>query len=599
MNLASQIRKATQQAIKEIYPSLAAEVEPVQINQTREGFRGDYSLVLFPLAKKLSRPLDEIGSRLGDYLKNHSRLIADYELVKGFLNLEIRTAYWADFLRNQIQNPKYGEQAPKDYRVMVEFSSPNTNKPLHFGHLRNIFIGDAISRILKANGMQVIKSTLINDRGIHICKSMLAWQKFAGGATPSSTSTKGDHFVGDYYVKFNEAYQKEVETLVAQGMNKDQAEKEAPLLQEAQEMLRKWEQGDADTMALWETMNQWVYEGFDQTYEMLNIQFDHHYYESQTYSLGKTMVEKALERKIVYQKEDGSIWIDLEDQGLDHKLLLRGDGTSVYITQDLGTAKEKHAHYHLDKSIYVIGDEQNHHMQVLQAILQKMGEPSAAGIFHLSYGMVELPSGRMKSREGTVVDADNMIEEMIFIARAQSASSGKTEDFSQEEMDQLSETIGLGALKFYLLRVDPKKKMIFDPKESIDLHGYTASFIQYAHARICSILRKGGYTVDGLARMPIPAFEGEDLDAEEIQLLRTLESYPEVLNSAALEMNPSLIAQFAFRLTQQFNSYYDTHSILKAETDALKEMRILIIRMTAQVIRHSMGLLGIRMPKKM
>lgn len=598
MNLASQLRKAAEQAIKELYPQIE-DRGILSLSPTREGFRGDYSLVLFPLAKKLGSPPQPLGAALGKYLMEHSELIGHYELVGGFLNLEIAAGFWKNFLQNQVQNPHYGQQPRQDCRVMVEFSSPNTNKPLHFGHLRNIFLGNAISRILEANGMQVIKSTLINDRGIHICKSMLAWKKFGNGATPESTGIKGDHLVGDYYVRFNIEYQKEVEDLVQQGMEKDQAEKQAPLLQEAQAMLRLWEEGDPDTLKLWETMNQWVYEGFDQTYAQLGIRFDKQYFESETYLLGKSLVEKGLKKNILYRKDDGSIWIDLEDQGLDHKLLLRGDGTSVYITQDLGTAKEKHENYQLDQSIYVIGDEQNHHMKVLQAILHKLGEPSASGIYHLSYGMVELPSGRMKSREGTVVDADQMIEEMVAISREQTEASGKTADLSAEELDQLCRTIGLGALKFYLLRVDPRKKMIFDPKESIDLHGFTASFIQYAHARICSIMEKAGYRPETWINMPPPSFGAEDLDRGEMQMLCSLESYPEQLKEAAREMNPSVLAQYAFRLTQQFNSFYDTHPILRADSETKKQIRMGIIRMTAQVLRHTMSLLGIDLPRKM
>lgn len=598
MNLVSQIRKAAEQAVKELYPDID-DTGLLTVHSTREGFRGDYSLVLFPLAKKMGTSPQEIGEVLGRYLKEHSRLIGHYETVSGFLNLEIAAECWKDFLLNQVGNPEFGQQPRQDWRVMVEFSSPNTNKPLHFGHLRNIFLGDALSRILKANGMQVIKSTLINDRGIHICKSMLAWKKFANGATPQSTGIKGDHLVGDYYVRFNQEYQKEVEALVQQGKTKEEAEKQAPLLLEAQAMLRQWEEGDPETLRLWETMNQWVYDGFDQTYAQLGIQFDKQYFESKTYLLGKSLVEKGLEKNIVYRKEDGSLWINLEDQGLDHKLLLRGDGTSVYITQDLGTAREKHENYQLDQSIYVIGDEQNHHMQVLKAILHKLGEPSAPGIHHLSYGMVELPSGRMKSREGTVVDADQMIEEMVTIAREQTEASGKTGGLSAEELDQLCQTIGLGALKFYLLRVDPKKKMIFNPKESIDLQGFTASFIQYAHARICSIMAKAGHSPESWASLPPPIFQAEDLDGGEKAMLRTLEFYPEQLRESARDMNPSLLAQYAFRLTQQFNSFYDTHPILKAESETKKGIRMAIIRMTAQVLRHAMALLGIALPRKM
>jgi arginyl-tRNA synthetase len=483
--------------------------------------------------------------------------------------------------------------------VMVEYSSPNTNKPLHFGHLRNNFLGSAVAEILKANGKQVVKANLINDRGIHICKSMIAWMHYANGETPEKKGVKGDHLVGDYYVKFNDVYKEEVARLVSEGMDEKAAEREAPIMLEAQELLRKWEAGDKEVRELWQKMNGWVYKGFEETYKKLGISFDKMYYESDTYLLGKKIVEDGLRKGVLFKKEDGSVWIDLQDDGLDQKLLLRGDGTSVYMTQDLGTAKLKYEEYKLNQSVYVIADEQNYHLQVLKLIMKKLGEPCADGIYHLSYGMVELPTGRMKSREGTVVDADDMVNEMIALAREQTELAGKTEGFSSEELEKLYETIGLGALKFYLLRVDPKKKMIFDPKESIDLHGFTATFIQYAYARICSILRK-----ENVALIPdCTKFQSYDYSSPllklEKEMILALEQYPAILLEAGMEFNPSTICNYAFRLAQLFNTFYDAHSISKAENDEKKHLRLMIIIMTASILRHAMNLLGIRMPEKM
>jgi arginyl-tRNA synthetase len=493
----------------------------------------------------------------------------------------------------------FGEQAPVDNTVMVEYSSPNTNKPLHFGHLRNIFLGAAVSEILKVAGNKVVKANLINDRGVHICKSMIAWQRYGNGATPESSGIKGDHLVGDYYVKFNNVYKAEVAKMVAAGKDEKKAEKEAPIMVDVQEMLRQWEAGDPEVRQLWETMNGWVYKGFNVTYNRLGISFDKVYYESNTYLLGKDLVQEGVMKGVLFKKEDGSIWIDLKDDGLDEKLLLRGDGTSVYITQDMGTAKLKYDDFGLNKSVYVIADEQNYHMQVLKLIMKKLGEPCADTLYHLSYGMVELPTGRMKSREGTVVDADDMVAEMVRLAKEQTEKTGKTADFTEQELEVLYETLGLGALKFYLLRVDPRKKMIFDPQESIDLNGYTATFIQYAHARICSILRK-----EDLAVVPDPStFMGFNhtlpLTPNEREMVVALEHYPTVLSEAATEFSPSGICNYCFGLAQKFNSFYDIDKIRKAENTEKKELRLMIIVMTAAILRHGMGLLGIRMPEKM
>lgn len=599
MSLVEKLKAAAKEALNVLYPGIDIPESTITVNQTKPEFTGDYTLVLFPFLKLLKTKPDVIGNDLGKHLVAHSGIVASYDIVAGFLNLTVNESYWAQFLTNTYNDTCYGTGALTHKNIMVEYSSPNTNKPLHFGHLRNIFLGYAMSGILDATGNKVVKANLINDRGIHICKSMVAWQRYANGATPQSTGIKGDHLVGDYYVKFNDVYKQEIEALVAAGTDKAVAEKDAPIMKEAQDMLRAWEAGDKEVVDLWKTMNSWVYAGFDVTYNRLGIDFDKMYYESNTYLLGKEIVLKGLEKGVLYQKEDGSIWVNLEEDGLDHKLLLRADGTSVYITQDLGTAILKYNDCQLDKSVYVIADEQNYHMQVLQLILKKLGEPCADGIFHLSYGMVELPSGRMKSREGTVVDADDMVAEMVAMAQQQTEEAGKTEGFTEAELKELYETIGLGALKFYLLRVDPRKKMIFDPKESIDLHGFTATFIQYAHARICSILRKEGLTL-------LPGKENfagfqltQEISVAEKKLITSLEQYPDVMQQAGNEYNPSLLCNFIFHLAQQFNSFYDAHSIGKAENEEKKQLRLMIIVMTAQVMRHAMGTLGIRLPEKM
>lgn len=599
MTLATQVKHAAYDALKHLYPDTPIDFNTITVNQTKPEFSGDYTVVLFPFLKLLRQKPDAIGKQLGDYLLEKTDIFAAYDIVAGFLNLTVKDAYWVSFLLNHYTQTSFGQQCKADCRVMVEYSSPNTNKPLHFGHMRNIFLGAAVSEILKANGKQVVKANLINDRGIHICKSMIAWMHYANGATPESSGIKGDHLVGDYYVKFNDVYKQQVAELIAAGKDEKAAEKEAPIMQEAQEMLRKWEAGDKQVRDLWQTMNGWVYKGFDSTYRNMGITFDKVYHESETYLLGKKIVEDGLRKGVLFKKEDGSVWIDLKEDGLDEKLLLRGDGTSVYITQDLGTAKLKYDDYRLHQSVYVIADEQNYHIQVLKLIMQKLGEPCANGIYHLSYGMVELPTGRMKSREGTVVDADDMVSEMIRLAQEQTEQAGKTDGFSGDELKKLYEVIGLGALKFYLLRVDPRKKMIFDPKESIDLHGYTATFIQYAHARICSILRKEQVPVTPDATRFQSFRQTEDLLQLEKEMLLRLEQYTGVLADAATEFNPASLCNYAFSLAQLFNTFYDAHSISKAESEEKKSLRIMIIIMTASILRHSMGLLGIRMPEKM
>lgn len=599
MTLVAQIKNIAASALQHLYPEAAIAKESIAVNLTKPEFEGDYTLVLFPFVKLLRQKPDELGRTIGDYLVAQSNLFTSYHIVSGFLNLSISDEYWTSFLLNHFQDTNFGLQPKIDKRVMVEYSSPNTNKPLHFGHMRNIFLGYAVAEILKASGKQVVKANLINDRGIHICKSMIAWMNYGNGATPESTGMKGDHLVGDYYVKFNDEYKKEIATLVANGMDEKEAEKEAPLMKSAQDLLLKWEHGDEETKNIWQTMNGWVYQGFEKSYKRLGVDFDKIYYESNTYLLGKAIVEDGLQNKVLFRKENNSAWIDLTSEGLDEKLLLRGDGTSVYITQDLGTAKLKYDDYKLNESIYVIGDEQNYHMQVLKEILKKLHEPCAEGIYHLSYGMVELPTGRMKSREGTVVDADDMMDEMVALAKEQTEQAGKTEGFTTTELNELYQTIGMGALKFYLLRVEPKKKMIFDPKESIDLHGYTATFIQYAHARICSILRR-----ENCALLPdstqFQAFvRTTALEPLEKKLVLMLERYAEEVQASATELNPSILCNYSFALAQLFNSFFEAHSVSKAETEEKKKLRLMLIVMTAMVLRNGMGLLGIKLPERM
>ncbi len=599
MTLTHQVKYIAFNALKSLFPEIDINSDMITVNQTKPDFVGDYTIVLFPFVKLLKQKPDILGKNIGNYIIENTTLFQNYTIVSGFLNLTVKDDYWHRFLAKHFNDENYGLIAKIDCRIMVEYSSPNTNKPLHFGHLRNNFLGASVSEILKAAGNDVIKANLVNDRGIHICKSMIAWMRYANGATPIATGIKGDHLVGDYYVLFNDVYKKEVAQLIEAGKPEKTAEKEAPIMQEAQELLRKWEAGDVEVRNLWHTMNGWVYEGFTKSYNRLGITFDKMYYESETYLLGKKIIEEGLNKGILFKKEDGSVWVDLKEDGFDEKLLLRGDGTSVYITQDLGTAKLKYDEFNISQSIYVIADEQNYHISILKLILKKLGEPCAEGIYHLSYGMVELPTGKMKSREGTVVDADDMVDEMIALAKEQTETAGKTEGFTPKELADLYETIGLGALKFYLLRVDPKKKMIFNPKESIDLHGFTATFIQYAHARICSILKKENIPLsldsNQFANFK-PTLPIEKLEKEIISLL---EQYPNILAESAKEFNPSTICNYCFLLAQTFNSFYDIHSISKAENEEKKQLRLMIIIMTATTLKNGMNLLGIKVPNKM
>lgn len=596
MSIVSSLQKSTVESLSALYGQAFTEKD-FQVNQTKPEFEGDYTVVMFSLVKSLKLSPEVIGTALGKQLvQNYPQLFSDWNIIKGFLNLTITDTYWLQLLQKNHNDICFGKKEMNGQKVMVEYSSPNTNKPLHLGHLRNNFLGWSVAEILKTSGYEVIKSCIVNDRGIHICKSMIAWQLFANGATPGSTHTKGDHFVGEYYVRFNDEYKKQVEELTAAGKTKEEAEKEAPIMKATQQMLLDWEAGKPEVIELWKTMNSWVYEGFAITYKNIGSDFDIIYYESNTYLLGKDIVQQGLQKKVFYQKEDGSIWIDLTADGLDEKIVQRKDGTSVYITQDIGLHLQKYEKYKIDQSIYVIGNEQNYHMKVLQLICQKLGMPNADNIFHLSYGMVELTTGKMKSREGTVVDADDMVDEMTATARQHTEELGKVKDFTEEELKDLYDIIGLGAMKFYLLRVDPKKTMVFNPAESIDFHGFTGPFVQYTYARIKSILRKleadaAAAINDGTSTVPLFTLEKE--------VLVTLEQYPAVIAQACHEHNPSVVANYVFNLAKTFNSFYTEHSIANAETAGKKHLRSMMAVMTANVIRSGMQLLGIRVPERM
>ena len=597
MSFTNTIQAAAIKSLKELY-NTTFSANDFQVNETKPEFTGDYTVVLFSLLKPLKESPGVLGKKLGDALiKNNGELFSDYNVIKGFLNLSLSDDTLLHLLKENYNDGCFGKKPLNHKKVMVEYSSPNTNKPLHLGHLRNIFIGWSVSEILKANGNEVYKSSIVNDRGIHICKSMIAWQQFANGETPESTHTKGDHFVGDYYVKFNDEYKKEVKDLVSEGKAEAVAEKEAPIMKGTQKMLLDWEQGKTEVMDLWNKMNGWVYKGFDETYKRLGADFDQTFYESNTYLLGKEFVRKGLEDGSFFKKEDGSVWIDLTSAGLDDKLLLRGDGTSVYITQDIGLVKQKFQEYSLDESIYVIGDEQIHHMKVLKEICRKLGMPFADKIFHLSYGMVELTTGKMKSREGTVVDADDLVDEMVDTAKRHTEELGKVKDFTEEELKELYETLGLGAMKFYLLRVDPKKRMIFNPEESIDFHGFTGPFVQYTYARIKSILRKmESQQQSADNNQPLV---GENLLPLERQLIIFIEKYSNVLSQAADELNPSVIANYVFHLAKTFNSFYTEHSVANAESEEKKSLRVQLSLMTATIIKSAMQVLGIKVPERM
>lgn len=589
------IASKASEAIKALYN---ADIEPsaLQVSVTRKEFTGDFTLVVFPLLRLSHSTPENTGNAIGEWLKANVPEISEYNCVKGFLNLLFSNLFWNELFGEIVADKDFGDLPKTGKNIMVEFSSPNTNKPLHLGHIRNNLLGDSVSRLLKASGNNVIKTTLVNDRGVHICKSMLAWLKVGNGATPESTGIKGDHLVGDMYVAFNNIYKKEVDDLVAGGMDEETAKKEAPCLREAHEMLQKWEAGDKEVRDLWARMNGWVLKGFDESYKALGITFDKVYYESQTYLLGKELVQKGLNMGVFVKDPDGSVWCDLTADGLDRKLLIRSDGTSVYITQDLGTAERRFAEYHLDSHVYVVGNEQNYHFQVLKLILKKLGFEWSDNIFHLSYGMVELPEGKMKSREGTVVDADDLIQKMYEEARATSDESGKLADMSDEDKAKLYHMIGLGALKYFIIKVDPKKTMLFNPKESIDFNGNTGPFIQYTHARIRSILRKAAEKGIEYSASPLPKVE---LSAKEIRLIKLLNTFPAKIAEGAQAYSPAVIANYAYDLAKEFNQYYHDTPILKEENEDVLKMRLVLIDTLSAVLRKAMGILGIELPERM
>ena len=592
MNPIEYMTAAARKAVVALYG-----VEPadnlIQLQPTRKEFEGDVTLVVFPLLKTSHKAPEATAAEIGGWLQANDPQVAAFNVVKGFLNIKLAGSYWGSVLSAIAAQPDFGQLPASGKTVMVEFSSPNTNKPLHLGHIRNNLLGWSVSQLLAACGHKVLKVNLVNDRGIHICKSMLAWLKCGNGETPESTGKKGDHLVGDYYVKFNDLLKAEVAELVAGGMPEEEAEKNAPILQEAQAMLLKWEQGDPEVRALWEKMNGWVYAGFDETYRRLGISFDRIYYESQTYKDGKALVEEGLEKGVLYRRDDGSVWCDLTADGLDEKLLLRRDGTSVYMTQDLGTAKQRYDEYGFDEMIYVVGNEQNYHFQVLKLILGKLGFAWSDAIYHMSYGMVELPEGKMKSREGTVVDADDLLDKMYATAKETSLELGKLEGMSDAEQDALFTMLSLGALKYFILKVDPRKTMLFDPKESIDFNGNTGPFIQYTHARICSILRKAaeaGYQ---------PTVTGATLLPKEEAIVQILSAYPDKIREAGAAHSPALVANFAYDLAKEFNQYYHDTQILREEDAAVRDQRLALISVIARTLRHAMNILGIQLPERM
>jgi arginyl-tRNA synthetase len=579
--------------VKQLYNEDVAE-SLISIQDTRKEFEGQATIVVFPIVRYSKKSPEQTANDLGEYLLTNVKEVTAFNVVKGFLNLSIANEYWIDLFNTEILKSDFGMIPSNGKKVMVEYSSPNTNKPLHLGHVRNNLLGYSVSELLKANGSEVFKVNLVNDRGIHICKSMLAWQKWGNNETPQSAGIKGDHLVGKYYVIFDKEYKKEIETLKLSGETEEEAKKNAPLIKEAQAMLLAWENGDKGVIDLWKTMNGWVYEGFAVTYKNLGVDFDKYYYESNTYLLGKGTVEEGLEKGVFFKKEDGSVWIDLTADGLDQKLVLRADGTSVYITQDLGTAQMKYDDFKMDDSIYVVGNEQDYHFKVLFLILEKLGKSWAKGLSHLSYGMVDLPSGKMKSREGTVVDADDLIAEMVATARQKTESLGKVDHFSEEEKDTLYYNIGMGALKYFLLKVEPKKRLLFDPAESIDFQGNTGPFIQYTHARIKSLLGKAGYT------------EGQQVDSNivlsetELEMIILLAKYPAEITAAAKAFSPAMLANYVYEVAKMFNKFYhEIPPIVKEEDETLKQLRLNLSAVTANILKSGMRILGIEVPERM
>lgn len=592
MMLEEIIIHSLEKAVNAVY-GVEPQKEMLQVQATRKEFEGDLTAVMFPLLKLSRKSPEQTGQAIGERMLANESRIESFQVIKGFLNLKMSSEYWKDQLREIEQSREYGFASDSGKTIVIEFSSPNTNKPLHLGHVRNNLLGWSVSRLMEANGHRVIRVNLVNDRGIHICKSMLAWQKYGNGQTPASAGMKGDHLVGDYYVRFDKEYKEQVRQLMRGGMEQEIAEREAPLMKEAQEMLVKWEQGDSTILSLWKTMNGWVYDGFESTYKRMGVSFHKTYYESDTYLLGKELVAEGLKKGVFYRKDDGSVWCDLTPDGLDQKLLLRSDGTSVYMTQDLGTAARRYDEYRFDSQIYVVGNEQNYHFQVLKLILKKLGFPWAENIIHLSYGMVELPEGKMKSREGTVVDADDLMDNMVITARETSLELGKLEDMTPGEQTILFETLGMGALKYFILKVDPRKTMLFDPRESIDFNGNTGPFIQYTYARICSILRKAaelGYQ---------PEMCDKPMIEKELRLVKLMTQYPQVIKDSGVAYSPAQVANFCFELAKEFNQYYHETSVLKEEDQCVRAQRLVLLKQVAKLLELSMNILGIILPEKM
>ncbi len=593
MTIEEKLGRGVSLAVKELY-GVDTPADKVQLQETRKDFAGDLTVVVFPWVKAARKAPAVVAAEIGKWLEDNVDEVESTNAVGGFLNIVIKAGNWSKLLADIAATPDYGITAATEGSplVMVEYSSPNTNKPLHLGHLRNILLGYSLSQILGACGNRVVKTNIVNDRGIHICKSMLAWQKWGNGATPESTGKKGDHLIGDYYVEFDKHFKAEVKELMAKGMTEDEAKAASPLMLEAREMLRRWEARDPEVRALWETMNQWVYDGFDETYRRMGVDFDKIYYESNTYLEGKSKVLEGLEKGIMFRKDDGSVWADLTADGLDHKLLLRADGTSVYMTQDIGTAKLRFADYPIDKMIYVVGNEQNYHFQVLSILLDKLGFKWGKDLVHFSYGMVELPEGKMKSREGTVVDADDLMAEMVNTARQVAQEMGKTDGLTEAEIDDIAETVGLGALKYFLLKVDPRKNMTFNPKESIDFNGNTGPFIQYTYARIRSVMRKN-------ADFTPVDYSGVQPDEKEAALIQQLAAFPSVVAEAGRTYSPSTIANYAYDLVKGYNAFYHDHQILREPDPAVRSLRLALSEQTARVVRTAMSLLGIKVPERM
>ncbi|MEN5235154.1 arginine--tRNA ligase [Sphingobacterium faecium] len=591
-SIQNRLIEVTVQAVKQLYNADISENQ-IALQETRKEFEGQITIVTFPITRFSKKSPEQTGTEIGEYLKGQITAITDFNVIKGFLNICLSDAYWISLLNETIAKSDFGVFPSNGKKLMVEYSSPNTNKPLHLGHIRNNLLGYSVAELLKAYGYEVIKANLVNDRGIHICKSMLAWQKFGNGETPESTGMKGDHLVGKYYVVFDKEYKKEIEALKAEGQSEDDAKKNAPLIKEAQAMLQQWEAGNEFVIELWKTMNSWVYAGFEKTYKQLGVNFDKYYYESNTYLLGKDIIQEGLDSGVFFKKDDHSVWIDLTEEGLDEKLVLRGDGTSVYITQDLGTAQLKYDEFNMNDSIYVVGNEQDYHFKVLFLILKKLGKPWADGLFHLSYGMVDLPSGKMKSREGTVVDADDLMSEMIETAKERTEELGKTEGLSEENKNALYNTIGMGALKYFLLKVDPKKRLLFDPKESVDFQGNTGPFIQYTYARIKSVLSKANF--DELSAVSVPA----SISAYERDLIMSLGNFPNIIAISAQEFSPAQMSNYIYDVAKLYNKFYHEETILKAEIEEVKNFRLHLSASAAKIIAKGMNLLGIEVPERM